>query len=109
MLDKTNTAASYLSDAHDRMIAKLAYLRPAVISVNPSADEFNCQREHIQSVAQIVDEYLHAVAVDGAMNSHEIKSDQFVSVVGDAVHDTSLLGSFGDAAEAVEREAEYAA
>lgn len=92
---------AYLTDAHARMIAKLAALRPAVISVTPSADEFNCQREHIQSVAQIVDEYLHAVAVDGATNSHEINSAQFMSVVSDAVHDTSLLGSFGDAAEAV--------
>lgn len=93
---------SYLTDAHSRMIADLAALRPARITGD--ADDFREQQEHINAVAAVMDAYFHAVAIDGAQDSHEINSAEFVTVVSDAVHDTALTGSFGDAAEAIEAE-----
>ncbi len=93
---------SYIADANAKMIAQLTALRPATITGD--ADDFRCQQEHIKAVAAVMDDYFHSVAVDGAQDSHEINPQNFIGLVSNAVHDTSLHGSFGDAAEAIEAE-----
>lgn len=100
---------SYLTDAHARLLIALADAKPSEISLSPKADEFEDRRAHIEYVAHVIDDYLHALAIDAADNlstNRIILTQDFVSPVSTAVGD--LTSQFTDAAEHIrEGEAEY--
>lgn len=95
---------AYITEAHSRLIAKLCAAKPAHISTFPTAAEFDAQKEHLETVAALFDDYLHAVAIDAASNSHEIKPKDFVGAISTALHDQSLTAQFTDAADCLRHE-----
>jgi hypothetical protein len=92
---------TYLEQAHGRLLAFLAREQPAVISTFPTSEEFEAQKAHLETVASLIDGYIHAIAVDAAYNCTSIKSADFTGVVSTALHDLSLTSQFTEAAEAL--------
>lgn len=94
---------AYIHEAHLSLIAALTKLRPADLSMYPSASEFDARREYAEAVAAAMDSYFHSLAVDTAFNGARMKSEAYVSLVSDALTDSCFLSDLTDAAEA-ERE-----
>lgn len=100
---------TYLEAAHARMLRKLAETAPVKLSIYPTADELEALKAHLANVSAAVDDYVSCIAREAASNCcHEnIIATDFVSVVTDAIHDSSLLGYLQNEADAIREEIPY--
>lgn len=89
---------TYLTQAHNRLLARLAAEAPAEISVVPRASEFEAQAAQIKAWSGLWAEFLHAVATDGASNTNTI-TKEVTGYVSDAM--SEFAGQFTEAAEAL--------
>ena len=92
---------TYATEVHSRIAAAFARETPAHISVVPHSDEYEAQREHIEKVASLFDEYMHALAIDAAEGSDKINPKEWAGAVSTALSDQSLTYQYTEAAEAL--------
>lgn len=97
---------TYMEAAHARMLHALAKNAPVSLSVYPTADELEALKAHLANVSAAVDDYVSCIAREAASNCrHEnIIASEFVSVVTDAIHDSSLPGYLQNEADALRDE-----
>lgn len=96
---------TFISEAHNRLLARLAKAAPVEISMFPTAEELDAQAAHVKDVGSLLIDYLHSLAVDGAhstssktINAHDL------SFVSDGMAD--FAGQFTEAAEQLREDEE---
>ncbi len=52
---------TYLTEAHNRLIAGLANAKPAEIPMWPTSEDFDAQAEHVKELQSLLVEYLSAL------------------------------------------------
>ena len=60
---------TFISEAHNRLLAGLAKAAPIEIPISPGSDDFDARAEHIKELQGFLVEYLHALAIDGRQNA----------------------------------------
>ena len=79
---------TYLTEAHNRLLAGLAKASPAELPTFPTSQDFEAQSAHIKTVSSLLTEYLFALATDGAHNSTgRAINSEVTGFVGDALSD----------------------
>ena len=95
-------ASAYLNSAYQRMLAQISDAQVPAFTIYPQADQFEYAKEQAEKIASALDEYFYALAVEA--NSHAqniISTRDRISLVSDAIHDSSLLSDLQEAAERI--------
>jgi len=91
---------SFITEAHSRLLAKLAALNPADMPMYPTSEDFDDRAEHVNNLKSLLVEYLHALATDGKSNAttNSINSE-VAGYVSDALSD--FAGQFTEEADSL--------